>query len=161
MPKRTRTSGESVDGPLRDAMVEAFNEALDENEDLGLSLAIAFETGNAILRSRSSEMTLAEQIVAAVASRHGLDMLVLYRQSRSSHICHPRFIAWWLIRKHVGMSYPAIGQVFRGFHHSTVIHGCQLVEASAKLMAEAVTVEQILFPAGAGDIVDGGTATKG
>ena len=127
-------------------MVDAFNAALDENGDLGLSLSIAFETGNAILRSRSSDLTLAEKIILAVASNRGLDMLTLYSRSRFAHICQPRSIAWWLIRKHTSMSYPAIGAVFRGFHHATIIHGCRCVEASASLMAEATAIEQILFP---------------
>ena len=145
MPKQS-FSGNSVDLPLRNALVDAFNAALDENGDLGLSLSIAFETGNAILRSRSSDLTLAEKIILAVASNRGLDMIALYSRSRFAHICQPRFIAWWLIRKHTCMSYPAIGAVFRGFHHATIIQGCHCVEASASLMAEAKAIEDLLFP---------------
>jgi chromosomal replication initiation ATPase DnaA len=125
-------------------MVDAFNSALDENGDLGVSLAIAFEAGNAIMRSRSTDMTLAERIVATVAGQHSLDLMSMYSRTRAVLVSHPRFIAWWLIRKHLGMSYPAIGAMFKGFNHVTVLKGCRHVEASPDLMAGAREIEKLL-----------------
>jgi len=155
MPKRSQFDGESVDDPLRNAMVDAFNAALDENGDLGASLAIAFETGNAILRGRTSDMTLAEKVVATVAAQHGLEMMDMYATVRSRSISHPRFVAWWLIRKHTQMSFPAIGAMCRGVHHTAILKGCRHVGASAVLMAKAREIETLLFPVTKTGTLDG------
>jgi chromosomal replication initiation ATPase DnaA len=146
MPRSTRAGGEPGDLPLREALVEAFNAALDETGDLGASLQVAFEAGEALMRKRSDDMIPAERIVAAVAARHGLGMAAMYSHVRSSLVTHPRAIAWWLIRKHVGMSYPAIGLLFRGFDHSSVFAGCKRVEGSPALLAIAREIEERLFP---------------
>jgi Bacterial dnaA protein helix-turn-helix len=148
MPRSTRAGGEPDDLPLREALVEAFNAALDETGDLGESLQISFEAGNIHMRQRSDDMIPAERIVAAVAARHGLGMTAMYSHVRSSLVTHPRAIAWWLIRKHVGMSYPAIGLLFRGFDHSSVFAGCRRVEGSPALMGIALEIEKNLFPPG-------------
>ena len=44
------------------------------------------------------------------------------------HRSMARYVAFYLMRKRAGMSYPAIGRVF-GRNHSTVIHGCNMVRA--------------------------------
>jgi choline dehydrogenase-like flavoprotein len=43
-------------------------------------------------------------------------------------VAHPRQVAMYLAKKLTGMSFPQIGRVFGGKHHTTVMHSVNVVE---------------------------------
>ncbi len=66
------------------------------------------------------------QVIRATASECELQEVELYRGSDRRHV-HGRWLAMTLIRSLVGLSYPAIGEVF-GRDHSTVMYGVSKVQ---------------------------------
>jgi chromosomal replication initiator protein len=103
----------------------------------------------ASLNGRSITMELAEQMLTGVApgsartvtlddiqrgvAQHfGLQAQDLIARRRTKKIAEARQVAMYIMRNHVGASYPAIGQHLGGRDHSTVIHACQSVERRRK-----------------------------
>lgn len=68
----------------------------------------------------------AKEIQSAIAHKHGLEPNQLRKGSRNggkfSVIVKARAEAMTSIRRELGFSYPMIGRLFGGFHHTTVMH---------------------------------------
>lgn len=63
-----------------------------------------------------------------------INQLCEKREKRSPHwLCHARFAAWDLLRRHTALSYYSIGQRFGGRDHSSVLVG---VRRSGQLLAD-------------------------
>jgi chromosomal replication initiation ATPase DnaA len=81
----------------------------------------------------------ARKIIASIAAKHGIEPQQLQKNGehggRFHLIVQARAEAMTAIRRELGYSFPLIGRVFGGFHHTSVMH---LV---AKLAA-AVPVER-------------------
>jgi len=69
-----------------------------------------------------------EQIDAGVTRHFGLRPGDLQARKRTRKIADARQVAMYVMRHHGGASLPAIGQYLGGRDHSTVVHGCQVVE---------------------------------
>jgi chromosomal replication initiator protein len=68
-----------------------------------------------------------EAIQQAVAERFRLRPADLKTRSNSKAIAEPRQIAMYLCKTLLGTSYPELGRIFGGKHHSTVIHSVRKV----------------------------------
>ena len=75
----------------------------------------------------SSGPTL-EQIDVGVTRHFGLRPGDLQARKRTRKIADARQVAMYVMRHHGGASLPAIGQYLGGRDHSTVVHGCQVIE---------------------------------
>lgn len=75
----------------------------------------------------STSMT-ALMVVMAVAEHFALDMNDMRSDSRSAHIAYARHIAMFMARKLTTKSLPAIGKVFGGRDHTTILHGIRKIE---------------------------------
>jgi chromosomal replication initiator protein len=69
-----------------------------------------------------------EQVIKAVAERHGLQANQLKQKSNSWNISYPRQIAMYIAKEMTGSSLPEIGRAFGGKHHTTVLHSIQKIE---------------------------------
>jgi chromosomal replication initiator protein len=69
-----------------------------------------------------------EQIDVGVTRHFGLRPGDLQARKRTRKIADARQVAMYVMRHHGGASLPAIGQYLGGRDHSTVVHGCQVVE---------------------------------
>ena len=69
-----------------------------------------------------------EDIERAVTSHFGLHPGELQARRRTKKVAEARQVAMYLMRRHIGASYPAIGQFLGGRDHSTVVHGFQTVQ---------------------------------
>lgn len=69
-----------------------------------------------------------EQIDAGVTRHFGLRPGDLQARKRTRKIADARQVAMYVMRHCGGASLPAIGQYLGGRDHSTVVHGCQVVE---------------------------------
>ena len=70
----------------------------------------------------------AAQIVKLVAHHYGLKVREIKSKSNSRQITYPRQIAMYLCKRLTQMSYPEIGRLFNGKHHSTVMYSVEQIE---------------------------------
>lgn len=68
------------------------------------------------------------QVMRATASRHGLTATDLVGPQRTRSMVHVRNLAMYLSRRFTGRSFDAIGSVFGGRDHTTVMRGIRSVE---------------------------------
>lgn len=66
--------------------------------------------------------------IEVVCQAYGCNRHELLLRIRSSRISRRRFVAFWLARCWLGMSYPEIGRRVGGFDHTTVLNGLRWVE---------------------------------
>lgn len=69
-----------------------------------------------------------KSIIAKVAEFYGVDEASMYAKTRRREIVRPRQIIMYVLREDFNLSYPAIGSVFGGRDHTTVIHACEKVK---------------------------------
>ena len=69
-----------------------------------------------------------EQIQRTVAAHYRLRVDDLQSKNNSRHIAVPRQVAMYLCKKLTRHSFPEIGRVFGGKHHTTVIHSVEKIE---------------------------------
>lgn len=69
-----------------------------------------------------------ERISRTVCEHFGVERSDLFSRRRSRHIATPRQVAMYLCRRHLGTSFPRLGELF-GRDHSTVVHAVGATEA--------------------------------
>lgn len=72
-------------------------------------------------------MSTAQEIKRAVAKHFNISVAELDSARRRDSICFARHVAMYLCRELTPLSYPEIGVLFGGRHHTTVIHGCDKI----------------------------------
>ncbi len=77
-----------------------------------------------------------EKIKKAVADYYGIDVDILNSSKRSRDVSYPRHIAVYLIRNKLGLSYPAIGKIFGGKDHTSIMHSCEVISEEIKYSKE-------------------------
>lgn len=69
-----------------------------------------------------------DSILAVVASRYGCTSSELRENTKDTRLTLPRQAAMYLCRELLGESYPAIGHIFGGKDHSTVMYAVRKIE---------------------------------
>ncbi len=77
-------------------------------------------------RARQVKITI-DQVLAATAAAHNLNVADLTGKNRSGHISRARHVAMYLARDLTEASYPQIGRAFGMRSHSTAMHGHEKV----------------------------------
>ncbi len=90
--------------------------------------AMAEETLKDLLDDRNKTVTV-DAIQKFVASHYRLKVVELKTRNNSQHIAFPRQIGMYLAKRLTDKSLPAIGSLFGGKHHTTVIHAIRKIEA--------------------------------
>lgn len=85
---------------------------------------------------------MVSEIQQAVCAHFGLKMIDLISPCRRRSIARPRQIAMWLANRRTNHSLPAIGRLFGGRDHTTVIHSIRQIE---RLMAEIPEIYYDVF----------------
>lgn len=62
------------------------------------------------------------KILKAVADFYGMEESQLFINTRSRDVARPRQVAMYLLREIMEYSYPYIGRIFKGKHHTTALH---------------------------------------
>lgn len=73
------------------------------------------------------KMQRVEMITKIVAEFYGVEYFSLFKKTRETMVRKPRQVAQYLIRKHTGMPYTAIGKFFYQ-NHATPIHSEKQVQ---------------------------------
>lgn len=69
-----------------------------------------------------------KNIIAKIADFYGVDESSMYAKTRRREIVRPRQVIMYILREDFNLSYPAIGSVFGGRDHTTVIHACEKIK---------------------------------
>lgn len=70
-----------------------------------------------------------KNIISKIADFYGVEESSMYAKTRRREVVRPRQIIMYILREDFHLSYPAIGSVFGGRDHTTVIHACEKVRA--------------------------------
>lgn len=89
-----------------------------------------------------------KSIIAKVTEFYGIEEESVYAKTRRREVVRPRQIIMYILREDFHLSYPAIGSVFGGRDHTTVIHACEKVRndltESEELKSEVIEIRSML-----------------
>ena len=109
-----------------------------------ITLEMTRETLAALLSSREPRKITPDSIIQTVSSHYSVSGEDVTGKRRSRDIALPRQVSMYLIRELTPLSTTAIGRVFSGRDHSTVMHSCDKVaEMMRKDIAFRKTVEEL------------------
>src|SRR5215469_4717690 len=96
-----------------------------------VTLELTREVLHNTLKGTRKEVTV-ESIQRTICEYFEIKLGDLKAKRRTQNIALPRQVAMYLCRKHTDSSYPAIGSMFGGRDHSTVIHASRTIERKIK-----------------------------
>ncbi|NNM96884.1 MAG: chromosomal replication initiator protein DnaA [Candidatus Dormibacteraeota bacterium] len=85
-----------------------------------------------IIPTADSRPISVEAVQVLVAEYYGITVKEMISKRRDKHIVFPRQVAMYLIREEIAMSLPAIGLVFGGRDHTTVLHSYEKISNDIK-----------------------------
>ena len=98
--------------------------------------------------SRPKRLVSVKNIIGKIAEFYSVEESSLYAKTRKREIVRPRQIIMYILREDFHLSYPAIGNVFDGKDHTTVIHACEKIrndiEGNDELRNEVVEIRSML-----------------
>lgn len=77
--------------------------------------------------ARPKRTVSVKHVIARIAEFYNVDEASMYAKTRRREVVKPRQIIMYILREDFHLSYPAIGSVFGGRDHTTVIHACEKV----------------------------------
>ena len=109
-----------------------------------ITLEMAQETLAALLSSREPRKITPDSIIQTVSSHYSVSNEDVTGKRRSRDIALPRQVSMYLIRELTPLSTTAIGRVFSGRDHSTVMHSCdKIAEMMRKDISFRKTVDEL------------------
>lgn len=157
-----KTKGESIGLNLSDEIVEHLSLAVPGNIreiegmlntiliQIQLKGDIADETIKEIIKSttKPKRSVSVKNIIAKIADFYGVEESSMYAKTRKREVVRPRQIIMYILREDFHLSYPAIGTVFGGRDHTTVIHACEKIKtdlsANEDFKAEVAEIRGML-----------------
>ncbi|MDE2079179.1 MAG: chromosomal replication initiator protein DnaA [Patescibacteria group bacterium] len=94
--------------------------------------------------ARPKRTVSVKHVIARIAEFYNIDENSMYAKTRRREVVKPRQVVMYILREDFHLSYPAIGSVFGGRDHTTVIHACEKVrgeleaEGDLKLQLEEI-----------------------
>ena len=78
--------------------------------------------------ARPKKSVSVKHVIQKISEFYSIDESAMYAKTRRREVVKPRQIIMYILREDFHMSYPAIGSVFGGRDHTTVIHACEKVK---------------------------------
>lgn len=119
--KRLHSSVRDLEGALNTLVARA------NFTGLPISLEFAQETLRDLMRAQASVISLSN-IQKTVADYYQLKLVDLLSKSRKRSLARPRQVAMALAKVLTEHSLPEIGEAFDGRDHTTVLHGCRVIQ---------------------------------
>ena len=149
-----KAKGSALGITLSDAIIEHLSLAVPGNirEIEGMLNTILIQTQlkgdvddeviKEIIKSTSKpkRSVSVKNIIVKIADFYGVEESSMYAKTRKREIVRPRQIIMYILREDFHLSYPAIGSVFGGRDHTTVIHACEKIKKDL-LQSEDFKVE--------------------
>ena len=67
------------------------------------------------------------EVVSVICAGEGVTSAEIFSVAKPKRIAHPRLMAYSLARELTGLSYPALGRLFRR-DHTSLLYGCRAVD---------------------------------
>jgi chromosomal replication initiator protein len=77
--------------------------------------------------ARPKKSVSVKHVIQKISEFYSIDEAAMYAKTRRREVVKPRQIIMFILREDFHMSYPAIGSVFGGRDHTTVIHACEKI----------------------------------
>lgn len=136
-----KTKAESLDLTLSDTIIEALSLAVPGNirEIEGMLNTILCQIqlkGNLpdehikeLIKTttRPKRNVSVKHVISRISEFYNVDEASMYAKTRRREVVRPRQIIMFILREDFHLSYPAIGSMFGGRDHTTVIHACEKV----------------------------------
>jgi chromosomal replication initiator protein len=136
-----KTKAESMNLTLSDATIENLSLAVPGNIreiegmlnnilcQMQLKGSLSEEQIRDLIKTttRPKRTVSVKHVIAKIAEFYNIDEAHMYAKTRKREIVKPRQIIMFILREDFHLSYPAIGSVFGGRDHTTVIHACEKV----------------------------------
>jgi chromosomal replication initiator protein len=103
-----------------------------EFSDLDLETLLVHYKRASDVSEVSSHLGQTEQLISSVCKYFGLEKKDLTGPSRQQHIALARQLLMWFLKHDMGFSYVAIGKLFGGRDHSTVMHATAKIDKLQK-----------------------------
>ena len=78
--------------------------------------------------ARPKKSVSVKHVIQKISEYYSIDEAAMYAKTRRREVVKPRQIIMFILREDFHMSYPAIGSVFGGRDHTTVIHACEKIK---------------------------------
>jgi len=86
-----------------------------------------------------------KRLISVVCSYFKVGEAELLSNSRKQNLVYARQICWYILKNNYKLTYQKIGSFFGGKDHSTILHGCEIIESSIKSSSETKkNVENVL-----------------
>lgn len=153
-----RTKAESLSLTLSDTIIEALSMAVPGNirEIEGMMNTILCQIqlkgtlGDDQIRelikatTRPKRSVSVKHVISRISEFYNVDEVSMYAKTRRREVVRPRQIIMYILREDFHLSYPAIGSMFGGRDHTTVIHACEKVRSEISEDGELkVQIEEI------------------
>jgi len=92
-----------------------------------IDISLAKESLKDLIAVRGRQVSV-ENIQKTVAENYKIKIADIHSKKRSRNFSRPRQIAMTLTRELTNLSFPEIGEVFGGRHHTTIMHACDEIE---------------------------------
>jgi chromosomal replication initiator protein len=79
--------------------------------------------------ARPKRAVSVKHVITRIAEFYNIDEASMYAKTRRREVVRPRQIIMYILREDFHLSYPAIGSMFGGRDHTTVIHACEKVRS--------------------------------
>ena len=111
-------------------MVGALNRILAMSNFTGqiININLAKESLKDLIAVRGRQVSV-ENIQKTVSEYYKIKISDILSKKRSRNFSRPRQIAMSLTRELTNLSFPEIGEVFGGRHHTTIMHACDEIES--------------------------------
>lgn len=119
--KRLHSSVRDLEGALNTLAARA------NFTNRAITLEFAQETLRDLMRAQASVISLSN-IQKTVADYYQLKLVDLLSKSRTRSLARPRQVAMALSKELTEHSLPEIGEAFGGRDHTTVLHGCRVIQ---------------------------------
>lgn len=137
-----KTKGEGIGLNLSDEIVEHISLAIPGNireiegmlNTILIQIQLKGDADDEIIKeivkstTKPKRSVSVKNIIGKIADFYGVEESSMYAKTRKREIVRPRQIIMYILREDFHLSYPAIGTVFGGRDHTTVIHACEKIK---------------------------------
>ncbi len=153
-----RTKAESINLSLSSNTIEALSLAVPGNIreiegmlntilcQMQLKGSLSEDQIRDLIKSttRPKRTVSVKHVIGKIAEFYNIDEASMYAKTRRREVVKPRQIIMYVLREDFHLSYPAIGTVFGGRDHTTVIHACEKVRGDIEADPELkIQIEEI------------------
>lgn len=108
------------------------------------NLQMAIEALEILIKAKKPTQNY-ENALSVIANMYNISIVDILGNSRNAKYVLPRHIAMYILKNHYKLTYARIGKILNGRDHTTIMNGCNKIEADLKTNEELrMAIESIL-----------------